>query len=246
MALFHRLLISSILVLIVGACENAQLSIANQADRSSPQKTEDLEKPGDPACGGDVKTVGVFESTGTLIGSMTPWKGEQDPVTNYNYSNDAADIVVGPQALPRFANHFFYETPDGFLYLYLILDRYHNFSGNAFVNLRIETVGNGLVDRVVFSDENRELRAVETNRSLEIRTYRGTFEYQEFGDGAVIGPFVGDAWELDITYELATELKSLWFADSKVDGITHSMESKSLQTMTFRPTVLGLCELPQK
>lgn len=241
MALLHRLLISLGLILIVGACENARLSLANTGGQP-PGKAEEPEKPD---CGGDVSTVGVFDHHGEIIGSMTPWQGVIDPVENYNYRNEAADILIGPKGLPQYANHFFYQTPDGALYLYLILDRFHDFQGDAFVNLRLETVGNGLNDHVVVSDENREMRVVETNKSLEIRTYRGTFEYQEFGDGAVIGPFLGDAWELDVTYEAATELDNLWFADSLVNGLVWPMEAKSLQTMTFRPTVLELCKLPR-
>lgn len=247
MALTHRMIISVFLILLVGACENAKLSLANTPKNppvDDSKKDDDKNDPQKPDCSGTVSTIGVYDSKENLIASMTPWLGELTPEDNYNYHHEAADVQIGPQVQPKFASHFFYNYQSD-LYLNLVLDRFHEFRGDAIVNLKIDTLGNELADRVILSDEHREMRVVETNKTLETRTYRGTFEYQEFGDGAIIGPFKGNNWEMAITYEAATEIEHLLFADSKVKGLSFSIEEKSLQTLVVRPVTLGVCELPR-
>ena len=100
------------------------------------------------------------------------------------------------------------------------------------------------MDEVIFSDEAFEIGR-DFDAGLDETYYYGLFRFQQFTDGAVIGPFKGLDWKALVKYELpsTTELETVQFADSLLTPL--NFQQRDTTQFLIQPTQIKACNLPQ-
>lgn len=156
------------------------------------------------------KKLGIWGNGGVYLGEIVAYSGDISAIENYNYYSASAHPINGPTPIGFELHNFFYEGPDG-----LMLNFYGNIDGggseaNKFT-LKIVTQNNNGADNLVFIDDPGSKDAVTVSKTNSGHTYLGTFQYWSNTDGAIIGPFSGEDFEIGVEIGIAGDLQGARF-----------------------------------
>ena len=180
---------------------------------------------------------------GRNIASLTPYSGEIPPADNYNYQNLQANIQIGEPLREQTATHFTYVHNEA-TYLYLIYKNRNETNQTSKVQVQLTVRGNEKRDDVIVSDERYEL-GKDTDTDLDDNYYFGDFEFKQFTDGAVVGPLLGNAWQVLIEYKQVTgaTIANFEFADTLVRNA--KLPTNQVDSFLLSPARVQACELSQ-
>ncbi|MCJ8276528.1 MAG: hypothetical protein HRT44_10200, partial [Bdellovibrionales bacterium] len=113
----------------------------------------------------------------------------------------------------------FYEEPNGDIYLttYANIDDGGSAAATSW-NLDIYTSGNETQDLVSLSDDGGEMKLICTEADEKINYYQGRFRYAQNTDGAVIGPFKGDDFGMQVRILESGDINNASFYSSTGDS----------------------------
>ena len=175
----------------------------NDNDVDDEPVTENEDPAVDPPICVQGKKLGVWldpDSDGNVndqdhLGSFVAYSGAESMVDNYDYYSASAHPVHGPTPLGFNLNVYFYEGSDG-----LGMNFFSNIdeggSDDNIVNLDLVTSGNDKKDSVLLSDDRGEMY-LDSEKSDRLE-YEGRFHYWKNTDGAVIGPFAGEGYKVQV------------------------------------------------
>ena len=182
------------------------------------------------------KRLGIWldpDKTGVLadnnyLGEIKSYTGTLSSFDNYRYYSASAHPVIGPTPLSYESNIYFYEGPDG-----LTLNFYSNLDegGSDYnsVNWDIITKGNSGKDKVILSDDNKEL--TQTFQSPLKSRYQARFQYWKNTDGGVIGPFVGKNYQIQVHILNTGDIQNAIFYSA--DGNAFPLKDENNQISSF-------------
>ncbi len=164
-------------------------------------------------------------------GSFVAYQGDISAVDNYNYFSFSAHPIFGPKPKGFQSTVFFYQGNEG-----LTLFFFHNIdeggSEENRVRWDITTSDNDFKDKVIFSDDKREL-TLEAKTSKE-QLYHGRFKYWENTDGGVIGPFVGEDFRIHIENVGDGDIKQAQFYSSDTTTMDLLDSKKDLNSFIIK------------
>lgn len=163
------------------------------------------------------KKLGIWldDANQTFLGDIVTYSGNISAESNYNYYSASAHPINGPTPIGYELHNFFYEGTDGLmLNFYGNVDSDDESKGSADnqYSLKITTAGNDNADDVVFVDDpNNADDVVTVQKKGAENEYNAKFHYWYNTDGAVIGPFNGEYFEIHVQIVSAGDLQGARF-----------------------------------
>jgi hypothetical protein len=164
------------------------------------------------------KKLGIWLNDGSqkFLGDIVTYSGNLSAKANYNYYSASAHPINGPDPIGYELHNFFYEGTDGLtLNFYANIDSNDQSEGspdNQYA-LKIVTRGNNGVDHVLFIDDPNAPNTdwVNLKKYSDRNEYDAHFHYWYNTDGAIIGPFDGEDFEIYVDIVKAGDLKGARF-----------------------------------
>jgi hypothetical protein len=145
----------------------------------------------------DMNSNGEIDGEDQLKGYIKAYIGDDSAKENYNYYSASAHPKIGPGPKGFESKVFFYENEKGnYLNFYFNIDA--GGSEDNKVQWEIKVIKNEMKDKVILSDDGGELKLKDKNQQEGSHFYEGDFHYWNNTDGGVIGPFIGDEYEIHV------------------------------------------------
>ncbi len=199
--MFGIVLMSAVIALLFQNCSEVHFSPTNESNDFLS-----ICVPG--------KNLGIWldDSNQTYLGNIVTYGGTVSAIANYNYYSASAHPINGPTPVGYELHNFFYEGPDGLmLNFYANIDSNDNSTGSADneFSIKITTAGNNGIDDIVLVDDRSD--QLDRQVDADINRYIGNFHYWYNTDGAVIGPFNGENFEIRVQITSAGDLQGARF-----------------------------------
>lgn len=230
-----RVLMCGLITITLASCDSARMSQVNAKTKTTPDNRK-------IDCTKMIQTVGVYDFDRRMIATLTPWIGALTAAANYNYQNLSANPILGPQGHPSATTHFVYQNSEG-MFLNLIFDKQYDEGERATVTTHLQISGNQMRDSVTLSDEAGEMKLVDFDEGLQVTYYEGNYEYSKHSDGAVIGPLIGNSWEIRVQHISANRIESLQFVDELMGVKSFARAEKSVSDLMLKPLTMNACDL---
>ncbi|MCB0349322.1 MAG: hypothetical protein KDD37_10840 [Bdellovibrionales bacterium] len=160
------------------------------------------------------KKLGIWldDANETFLGDIVTYTGDVSAIVNYGYESASAHPINGPTPIGYELHNFFYEGTDGLmLNFYGNVDSNDGSQGSADneYSLRIYTFGNDSDDDIVFVDDRGDY--MQRQVLSDHNEYNAHFHYWYNTDGAIIGPFNGEDFEIRVQITSAGDLQGARF-----------------------------------
>lgn len=176
-------------------------------------------------------SIWLDDANQTPLGDIVTYSGEISAEKNYNYYSSSGHPINGPTPIGYELHNFFYEGTDGLmLNFYGNVDSDDNSNGSSDNQyaLKITTLGNNNADHVVFVDDPNNADDVVTVKKVgAANEYNAKFHYWYNTDGAIIGPFNGEDFEIHVQIASAGDLQGARFYSANTSSFNLG-ESKTL------------------
>lgn len=186
------------------------------------------------------KKLGIWldDANQTFLGDIVTYSGNISAESNYNYSSASAHPINGPIPIGYELHNFFYEGTDGLmLNFYGNVDSDDESAGSADnqYSLKITTAGNNNADHIVFVDDPNNADDVVTLKQLGAENeYNAKFHYWYNTDGAIIGPFVGEYFEIHVQIVSAGDLQGARFYSANSSSFNLGQSSTLSYIIRYR------------
>lgn len=173
----------------------------------------------------DINNNGKIDKKDVKKGYIRAFNGPLSSIQNYNWYSWSAHPVHGPKAKGFESHVWLYEGSDG-----LTFNFFHNVDAGGSKNNRafwhIKTTGNQLRDNVILSDDPGEVRAIHKNKHKGQTFYHAKHQYWKNTDGAVLGPFLGEDFQITVKVVRSGDLIEANFYSENGEIISLKKEEK--------------------
>jgi hypothetical protein len=208
-----------------------------QFAKINPLETVDR-VPGGNCVPGTKLSIFFDDDNQTYIGDIIAYTGNLSSTENYGYYSSSAHPVHGPNPIGYEVHNFFYQGSDGLmLNFYGNVDSDDGSAGSADneYSLQIITKQNNGADKVIFVDDPMAVDNVDYVNLQKFSTYNKYDAYLHYWyntDGAVIGPFNGQDYEIHVKILSSGDLKGARFYSS--DGGSFNLGLSGLMSYVIK------------
>lgn len=167
------------------------------------------------------------------LGQISSYTGSENAAANYNYYSASAHPKIGPKPSSYAGNVFLYDGSDG-LSLNMFFNVDEGGSDYNKVVWEVYTSNNNSSDAVLLSDDNMELKKLDSEvAENHSQTYKGVWQYWKNTDGGVIGPFLGNNFEIKVKMIEKGDVNDVKFHSANAEDDVFLLSDKDEVNTTF-------------